>query len=314
MFKDFSFVKKSNLFFDINYNPYLTDYNERSLPSSWILYQSFVSEQKSSFFEKKTKLLQEKMGVNKTVWGYKINNFGIASWEYYYYHYKVFSSHSIENVLQTAKSLDLISDNFESCYNDPEYYLLSFDFKEEKVDSFSIYYPHILQPFSEKYKQFFQQGKHYFDSRTMGFISYEMKGNSLEESNYYKGLSTPYDNDKEKLFTEIRLLCEAKLPEISKSNYLSDFYLLPFLIENTSCHPWCIAIKKNAVKLYFTNVNISIFIFFIKHFNYPLNFISKIENKVSEISHLKFDFSFEISYKEGDQNLTINNPVIYGTF
>ena len=53
---------------------------------------------------------------------------------------------------------------------------------------------------------------------------------------------------------------------------------------------------------------------FIKYFNYPLDFISKIENKVSEISHLKFDFAFEISYKEGDQNLTINNPVIYGTF
>jgi hypothetical protein len=312
MFNDFSFVKKSNFFFDVNYNPYLTDYNEDSLPSSWLLYQSFISERKSPFFENKTLQLQKKMGVNRTVWGYKINDLGIASWEYYYYYYKVFGLHSFENVLQTSKSLELISENFISYKISSEYYILSFEFKEEKADSFSIYYPHLLQPFSEKYKQFFQQGKHYFDSRIKGFISYEMKGNSLEETNYYKGLSTLHH--KETLFTEIRLLCETKLPEISESNYLSDIYLLPFLTEKSSCRPWCIARKKNSVKLYLTDVNISNFIIFIKHFNYPPSFISKIEDEATSLSHLKFDFAIEISYKKGDKNLTINNPVIYGTF
>ncbi len=314
MFKDFSFVKKSSLFFDVNYNPYLTDSNESSFPSSWILYQSFVSEQKNSFFEEKTKQLQEKMGVNRTVWGYKLNNFGVASWEYYYYYYKVFSSHCFENVLQTAKSLDLINEVFKPTIHKPDYYILSFDFQEEKADSFSIYYPDILRTFPEKYKRYFQQGYHYFDLRTRGFISYKMKDNLLEETNYYKGLSAPLENDEENLYTEIRLLCETKLPELSKSNYLSDIYLLPFLIEKTSCHPWCIALKKNAIKIYFTSANISIFISFIKHFNYPLNFVSKIENHHNVLSHLKYDFAFEISYKKGDQQLTIDNPVLYGTF
>jgi len=316
MFTNFSFVQKSDTFFDVNYNPYQTTFNEDSFPSSWILFQSFQAEKKSVFYESNSNLLQRAIGINKAVWGYKLNNLGMASWEYYYYYYKVFPNHSYQNIIHLLKQFGLITTETESSNVEPGYYILSFEFNDYKTDYISIYYPHIIEPLTENYKVFLPQGKHYFDTRTAGFFSYKLANNQIVKANYYKGFFPfPFPFSPEKVYLQIITLCELKLPEIANCNLLSQIFDLPFLAsKSVFCQPFAIALKKDSIKLYFIKADINNFIIFIKYFNYPNSFIKKIELNKDQLQHLMFDFAIEVSYKTGDKNLTINNPVIYGTF
>lgn len=316
MFQDFSFVKKSGDFFDVNFNPYQAKFNENAIPSAWILYQSFKSENASLFFENKTKLLQESMGINRTVWAYKLNKSGLASWEYYYYYHKVFNNHSCENVLYNLGKFNLIKELPELSRINSEYYILSFDFIEEKAEFITIYYPDILQPFSDNFKVYLPQGQHYFDIRTKGFISYNIVKDKLVPTNYYKGFYPfPYEFNAETTYAAIQSLCQTKIPDLAHCPCLSDIFNLPFLIEKTpNSQPFAIAIKKESIKLYFLKLPFSTFITFIKHFKYPISFIECIVNEYQKLNHLKYDFAFEVSYNSGDGFLKIDNPVIYGTF
>ena len=158
----------------------------------------------------------------------------------------------------------------------------------------------VLQPFFENKKL---NGVHvYIGGRSNYGFSYFWDENGITKENVYSFFDAM--KEKEKITKELH-----KSIFVDFSKVRINEVLIP---ELQDCKSVCVAKKQMCDSVYYSGIDISQFLFFLKKFGYPDEIVSFIETHKSELDHLQYDVGFDYRMESG--KLKILKSGYYGTF
>jgi len=228
-------------------------------------------------FKKLVGLLQEKIGVKNTVWGVKKVKDALF-WEFYFYNWK-----KKDPRIKISSILNELGDlfGFEGKIDETlPYFMFSIDIANEIFASKKIKGIHIYI------------GKH----------SYFFDGKKFRLENYYSFFSPKEQTRqivwgiKNSAYVDFKKI---KLKEI----------LLPQLLR---CKSICVAKKLDNDSVYYSGIDLSQFLYFLKKFKYPGKITEFVESNSGKLDHLQYDVGFD--YKMEGGKLKILKSGYYGTF
>ncbi len=275
-------------------------------PSSKLLFQSFLNENKKQSYIENAYKIQSYAGLGKTVWGYKKDKLGSGSWEYYFYLYKQNPEFEVNKLIHNVGNtfLNFVPDTFTV----KDYYLVSFDIGDNKTDHLNVYFPDLKHATSRIY---INQSEHYFDQDNPHVYLLKFGKSSVpQKSNYYYGFY-PWPIDKKEIDKKI-MQASSHLYQ-KEFNFFLDYTELPFLKKTSSevYLPISVAVKEKAIGLYFIDIGIENFIEFLNYFKYPKAFIEHVIDYQKKYDYLKFDISFDMVMNH--DKLDITKGAFYGT-
>ena len=173
-----SFVIDNNTYYDINGLQYTPQHNPNGLAASHLLDLSFKKEKVSEYYYQATRYIQNQLGINKTVWGYKQDLNGEPLWEYYFYYYKTNPLHTYSNIHRVLSGLINFTPQIETV-ND-HYYLISFILTEKKANCINIYFPDIDSLNDEDDLIYVPNHDRFFSRKESLFRAYGIEANKTE--------------------------------------------------------------------------------------------------------------------------------------
>jgi len=298
-------------YYDIHFFEYFPVTNSSSLPTEFLLESAINCFNFSSSIEKDIHTIKSINGCNSTLWGIK-NEGNIFSIEYYFYFKKKYPQNSIENLISIFSKYS--NESLNPNYFDDNYFLISINPKEDKIEGFNIYFPVVDLEYP------------IFKVDELGFIInaakpieisqfYSLKNQQTQDNNTYYGIRNL--GEMSVLFNVFNKLHENLFPN-EKIEYLYDVFKLPYLnlsneTRNVGVHlPSGIAQKLDCIGLYFTALDVNQFLGFLEHHNYSNEYIEKIKKNRSRLNHIRFDIGIDIQLK--CNRLIIKKSSFYGTF
>ena len=139
------------------------------------------------------------------------------------------------------------------------------------------------------------------NERRAGF-SYLVDETGIKLENHYS-----FYNAKGEVSKVIHKLKNSVFAGIPKTNLCS--ILLPELVD---CKNICVANKPKSDCIYFSGINISQFLFFLRRFEYPPQVIKFVDANKGLLDHLKYDVGFDFRL-EGSE-IKITKSGYYGFF
>jgi hypothetical protein len=278
-------VTPTDTFFDYCHYPYepLT-----ALAGKWrsryLLEQSLMQSGCQEPFQGLVDALRANFGVNATVWGVK--NIGdLMQCELYFYNYgRQDPRMTPADVLETLRpyfELDI-----SGLPEDLRYFMFSVDvlpqhFASGKLDGLHIYV-HDVQ-----------------DRATA--LSYHFDGARTRLENHY-AFYRP--------LAEWSALCIKAIDSafVDPARTPIDQILIPELAD---CYSICIANKQDCDGIYFSRIDITQLLFFLKRFAYPPELVASVEQNLSRLDYLRYDVGFDYYSRGGE--LVIRKSGFYGT-
>lgn len=277
------------IFFDYCHRPYTPPKTKRAdkLYSCELLFASLGSGWKKKLFADLVKRLQSAIGRNSTVWGIKHRQ-GLLSWELYFYNDDRNNLEiNIDKIAHALKPLFKINVDIKSAEAVP-YFMFSFCIddmilKTRDVDGLNIY-----------------MGTR---GRACEGFSYLVRGKLFTIRNQY-AFYDPKHEHKE------------LISKISKSPFINIVskkslkkILMPRLIK---CHTVCVAHKSSMDGIYFSQVGLGQFLYFLKHFDFPSPIIAFIEKNKTKLNHMLYDVAFD--YRMSGDEMIFGKQSYYGVF
>lgn len=301
-------INISNKLYDVNFWEYepKRKLSKDDIPSSMLLYQSIIAENKINTDLKIATQIQKFSGLGKTIWGYKKDINGHGCWEYYFYLHKQNPKFEINSLINNLGHLFI---NFNpDTKNISEYFIVSFDVDPEMKSNINVYFSDLKQ---SKEKFYINNSTHYFDiENPHAYLIKYGEGNSVTKSNYYFGFYPWPITDgliKEKIIQASIHLYKKEVPDFL--NYVQ----LPFLKTNGdfTLKPISVAIKEKAIGLYFIDIGIDNLVIFLKYFKYPSLLINHILSNLEKYNYLKFDIGIDMVLQ--NEEVIISKGAFYGT-
>lgn len=294
-----SIVKSSDEYFDyanfFEYKP--KNIHDKSLPSSFILAKAFETMEIDKRYIDLALKIQEKQGVNRTVFGLRLYG-NVIDLEYYFFYPKKFKKNSFENVSHLLNPY--CKSNFKLQEIGVDAHLLSVNLKPDGIEGMNIYYPVIDK---EKPLMTVADTGYYFNSVDPVIQSCYLACDSsqLEKVNtYYSffGVHQLYE-----ILERVYWCCRQLFP--NEDSYIANQILkFPYLYKNGNFfYPSAVTLKKDTVGFYFLNISFDNLILFLRFHKYPESFVVAIEEQRQNLNHIQFDVGFDIFIKDGQLHI-----------
>jgi hypothetical protein len=281
------YTNDQDIFFDFclwEYKP-VVPYRNKFRPVN-LLFHSFdvvgVNEKIFDFVQ----AIREGIGIANTVWGVKKLGEDIR-WEFYFYDYRRRDrERSITKLLDIFKPFIHCELKANENYH---YFMFSIDIDNNLISR--------TRDLEEIHMYIGNPG-----SSVSSGICYLLTKNGTRLENFY-------------FFFDAKKEMEDILGKIACSAYIDpkvihmDQILWP---EMRDCRVIVVANKQNNDAIYFSRINVSQLIFFLKRMNYPAELISFVETNRSNLDHLQFDAGYD--YRMEGKDLTILKSGYYGIF
>lgn len=226
------------------------------------------------------------LGESQTVWGVKQEN-GRFGWEFYFYDYdRQARSRSATRLLKILRPwMDCDIPVNEAC----DYFMFSFDFDEaslhtaRRLEELNVYIGNV-------------------GSTVSSGICYSLTRSAMTMKNFY-------------FFFDVRTQLQAIVDKLTSSVYLDlskfdiDSVLWP---ELRHCQTIVLANKRSHDGIYFSRINVSQLLVFLRRLSYPTETIRFIEQRGDQLDHMLYDVGFD--YRMQDGQIHILKSAYYGVF
>jgi hypothetical protein len=230
--------------------------------------------------------IREGIGLSNTVWGIKKLGEDIR-WEFYFYDYRRRDrERSITKLLEILKPFIRCEMKANENYH---YFMFSIDIDNHLISR--------TRDLEEIHMYIGNPG-----SKVSSGICYLLTKNGTRLENFYFF----FDTQKEMDDILGKIACSAY---IDSKAIRMDQILWP---EMRDSRVIVVANKQNNDAIYFSRINVSQLIFFLKRMNYPAELVSFIETNRSNLDHLQFDAGYD--YRMEGQDLMILKSGYYGIF
>jgi uncharacterized protein YehS (DUF1456 family) len=309
-----NFVIDNGKYFDSVYESYTPKLPEDRLPSSFMLDLSFRTENADRFYSEQVQKIQDKLGVNKVVWGYKRGLDGGPVWEIYFYHHKKYPENSYENILDLLKPFLSFDPLIKTI--DDDYYLISTEMTDKSTPCLNVYRPVIPDKNDASDRIYLPDTPHYFSKKSDAVsIAYKIQSsnNKLLPGNTYYKVRIP--RTKEQVLDLLEKHTKKFFSTQPSNELLNSIFDLPFMVKGKDINlPYLVVEKptRQAIGLYFLNISYDNLVNFLEFFNYPIDYIIQIKKYRSRLEYLQMDMGFDIKIENG--KMVYQKPCITGTF
>ena len=270
--------------FDYCLEPYEPRRSPRGgLRSESLLWQSFRVAGAEPRVAESVRALQHACGRDATVWGVKYDGSQLF-WELYFYDpQKRDAAVTATRVGETVAPFYRIDATVRESV---PYFMFSYDLRVDtaargRVDGLNLY---LAEP------------------RGHAGRSYTVQGERMELENHYVFL--PPKTDVHEVVARIRSSTFVDFDRVSLAELLR-----PQLF---SCRRVCVARKRTCDALYFSGIDVDQWLWFLRAYEYPRDFVSFAERCRGRFEHLRFDVG--IDYRSGpDGRLARPKTSFYGT-
>ncbi len=308
------FVKDNGKYFNSAYLPYQPTSPRNGLPSSFMLDLSFRAEKTDPFYATQIQKIQDKLGVNKVVWGYKRGEDNQPIWEVYFYHHKKYPENRYENVLDLMKPFLSFDPKMKTI--EDGYYLVSTEMTKQSTPCINVYYPIILDE-KDLADRYYLTDTPYFFSIKNDAVSIAQK--ILQDKTTMLAGNIYYKVRMPRSVAQVVNLLEKHTKKFLKVNPDKELFRrifgLPFMKRDDGINlPYLITEKpqRQAIGLYFLGISYDNLVDFLEFFDYPKEYIYQIKKYRSQLEYLQMDMGFDI--KVENDKLIYQKPCIPGTF
>lgn len=267
-----------------NYTPIASTANK--LRPVTLLFHSFAVAQMDERARELVNALRQALGLFRTVFGVKFIDGGLA-WEFYFYDYK-----RRERDVSIKRVLNALTP-FARCEITPNeqlpYFMFSIDIDSQLVRGsrdLDVIHMYLGSP----------------GSTVSSGVAYGVREHSVELENFYFF----FDARKQLADAAAKIACS---PWFDGSRLHIDQVLWPQL---RNCHTICIANKRNNDTAYFSGVNVTQLLFFLKTIGYPERIVRFVEENQPRLDHLLYDVGFD--YVTDGDRIRIVKSGYYGVF